>query len=70
MTGAEFFRKLQDYAKRHDLPLVFVPARGKGSHGTVLLAERRTTLKDRKKEIGIGLLRAMLKDLGISPDEF
>jgi hypothetical protein len=27
----------------------------------------RTTLKDRRKEIGTGLLRAMLRQLGLSP---
>ena len=28
---------------------------------------RRTTLKDRRKEIGTGLLRAMLCQLGLTP---
>ncbi len=38
----------------------------KGSHGTLYYGEHKTTVKDRKKEIGEGLLRAMLKQLGLS----
>jgi mRNA interferase HicA len=29
----------------------------------------RTTLKDRRKEIGPGLLRAMLRQLGLTPGD-
>ena len=32
--------------------------------------DRRTTVKDRKKEIGKGLLGKMLADLGIDNDDF
>ena len=32
--------------------------------------DRRTTVKDRKKEIGKGLLNKMLADLGIDREEF
>ena len=42
--------------------MVLDEKRGKGSHATVFLGERYTVLKDRKKELGKGLLRAMLKD--------
>ena len=41
-----------------------------GSHGTLYAGDRRTTVKDRKKEIGKGLLNKMLADLGIDRDEF
>ena len=41
-----------------------------GSHGTLYAGERRTTVKDRKKEIGKGLLAKMLTDLGIDKDDF
>ena len=33
---------------------------GSGSHGTLYAGDRRTTVKDRKKEIGKGLLNKML----------
>ena len=34
----------------------FVASEGAGSHGTLHAGNRRTTVKDRKKEIGKGLL--------------
>jgi|TARA_B100000315_G_C14574787_1_gene587386 mRNA interferase HicA len=43
--------------------------RGKGSHATLNFGNRRTTIKDLKKEIGEGLLRSMLKDLGLDRTE-
>ena len=43
---------------------------GSGSHGTLHAGTRKTTVKDRKKEIGKGLLAKMLADLGINKDDF
>ena len=45
------------------VPVSFDPGRGKGSHGRLYYGNRFTTLKDRKKEIGPGLLIAMLDQL-------
>ncbi len=39
---------------------------GKGSHGRLYYEGRFTTMKDRKKEIGPGLLNAMLAQLGLT----
>ena len=39
---------------------------GKGSHGTLHYGNRKTTVKDPQKEIGMGLLRDMLGQLGLS----
>jgi mRNA interferase HicA len=41
------------------------PTRGVDSHGTVYLGERFTVVKDLKKELGLGVLAAMCKQLGI-----
>ena len=43
---------------------------GPGSHGTLYAGGRKTTVKDRKKEIGKGLLAKMLGDLGIEKEDF
>ena len=43
--------------------------RGKGSHGRLYYGDRFTTLKDRRKEIGPGLLSAMLDQLGLTKDD-
>ncbi len=56
-------------ARRRGEPVRFVAHRGKGSHGTLYFGERHTIVKDRKKEIGKGLLASMLSDLAIGPDE-
>jgi len=65
VKGSEFLRKVHDLARRRDLWYSFTPAKGKGSHGTVRLGSAFTIVKDRKKELGPGLLRAMCKDRGI-----
>ena len=48
---------------------LFVPAKGKGSHGKVYFGRAATIVKDRKKELGAGLLHQMCKDLGIKPED-
>ncbi|MBT4691516.1 MAG: hypothetical protein HOK21_10270 [Rhodospirillaceae bacterium] len=70
MNGHEFLKKLRRYGKSRGLVPEFVARQGKGSHGTVLLGQHRTTLKDRRKEIGKGLLAKMLADLCIDPNDF
>lgn len=69
MNGNEFFRKLKKIGDRNGVDVELVHERGKGSHGTVYFGDRFTVLKDRKKEIGKGLLNAMCKQLGIDPHE-
>lgn len=69
VNGAEFERRVRKLARRRRIPCRFVAARGKGSHGRLYLGEEFTTLKDRKKEIGRGLLAKMCADLKIDPHE-
>jgi predicted RNA binding protein YcfA (HicA-like mRNA interferase family) len=69
VKGSEFLRRIHDLARRKNMLYAFVPAKGKGSHGTLYYGSASTTVKDRKKELGSGLLRAMCRDLGIDPRE-
>mgnify|MGYP001431584914 CR=1 FL=1 len=69
MNGAELLRKLKRIARQRGLELRVVTRQGKGSHSLLLLGDRRTILKDPKKEISPGLLAAMLADLGLTKDE-
>jgi hypothetical protein len=69
LKGGEFLRKLHSLARRKSVPYLFVPAKGKGSHGKAYFGTASTIVKDRKKELGTGLLRQMCKDLGISPED-
>jgi mRNA interferase HicA len=65
VKGSEFLRKVQRLARRRGIRFQYEPSLGKGSHGRVWLATVSTTLKDPKKELGTGLLRAMCHQLGI-----
>ena len=68
MDGHELERRLRRLGRRSETPVRFEP-HGKGSHGRLYYGSRFTTLKDRNKEIGKGLLRAMCRQLGVRPDE-
>ena len=70
MNGRQFIARVRRWARSRDLEVRFVASEGAGSHGTLHVGNRRTTVKDRKKEIGKGLLAKMLADLGIDRDDF
>ncbi len=55
-------------ARGHEVPCE--ASKGPGSHGTLYVGDRKTTVKDRRKEIGKGLLGKMLADLGIEKGDF
>lgn len=65
MNGNELIKWL----KQLGFSPVFENKRGKGSHGTLIIGNKKTILKDRRKEIGPGLLNQILKDLGISKSD-
>jgi mRNA interferase HicA len=67
MTGNEFVRRLRKLGRQDGIHVVYRQDEGPGSHGTIYYGQRRTTLKDPRKEIGRGLLRKMCQDLGIDP---
>jgi mRNA interferase HicA len=66
MNGNEFERKIRKLGRKRGVAVSFDPGPGKGSHGRLYYGTRFTTLKDRRKEIGPGLLNAMLSQLGLS----
>ncbi len=70
MNGRQFIAGVRKWARSRDLEVRFVASEGPGSHGTLYAGDRKTTVKDRRKEIGKGLLTKMLADLGIDRDEF
>lgn len=69
MNGNEFLKRLKKLGKQNGTEVQFVKERGKGSHGTVYYGNRFAILKDRKKEIGRGLLKAMCRQLEVDPNE-
>lgn len=66
MNGHEFERKIRRIGRQRGVHVAFDSGHGKGSHGRLYLGSRFTTLKDRRKEIGPGLLKAMLDQLGLT----
>lgn len=68
MNGYEFEKRVKRLGRAMGRGVRYEP-HGKGSHGRLYYGARFTTLKDRKKEIGKGLLKAMCEQLGIRPDE-
>ena len=67
---AAVHREVRKWARGRNLEVRFVASEGAGSHGTLHAGDRKTTVKDRRKEIGKGLLGKMLADLGIDRDDF
>ncbi len=65
MNGNKLSKKLKKLGKQSNIAVRFETKRGKGSHGTLYYGHLKTILKDRKKEIGPGLLSKMLVDLGL-----
>ena len=68
MNRGEFIRRARRYARRNGLDFDYDPAGGKGSHGALTLGDRRTIVP--YGEIRRGTLSAMLRQLGIDPQEF
>jgi len=66
VTGNEFERKIKAIGRKRGVSVVFDAGHGKGSHGRLYYGSRFTTLKDRMKEIGPGLLNAMIAQLGLA----
>ena len=69
MTGNELERKIRRLGRKRGVSVAFDNGRGKGSHGRLYYGERFTTLKDRRQEIGPGLRKAMLDQLGLTRDD-
>ena len=69
MNGNELLKKLRKVAREKGAKLKLIKSHGKGSHMTLHFGVKKTTMKDLKKEIGAGLLNAMLDRIGLSRDD-
>jgi hypothetical protein len=69
MDGHEFERRIRKIGRERSVVVLFDGSHGKGSHGRLYYGDRFTTLKDRRKEIGPGLLKAMLGQLGLTKND-
>ena len=69
VNGNELLKKLRIIAKKRGLPIKLVKSHGKGSHMTLDFGGQKATMKDLKKEIGPGLLSAMLDRIGLTKND-
>lgn len=69
MTGDEFVRRVRRLGRKRGIAVRFETRPGKGSHGRLYFGERFATVKDRRKEIGAGLMAAMLRQLGLNGED-
>lgn len=66
MTGNELLRRLRRLGRKRGIIVRLKQERGKGSHGTLYFGNRFAVVKDRRAEIGTGLLHAILRQLGLN----
>jgi len=69
MNGSELIKILRKLGKQRGLTVRIDKKRGRGSHFTLYFGDNRTIMKDRTKEIGSGLLKKLLDNLGLSSDD-
>lgn len=69
MRGSELVRRLRKVGRQRGVIVELVPERGKGSHGTLYFGERFTIVRNLKDELKTGTLHAMLKQLGLTPQD-
>ena len=69
LRGNEFIRRVQRHGRDRGLRFEWRPDLGKGSHGILILGDRRTVVRNPKDELKTGTLHAMLKQLGLSRED-
>ncbi|MXY17090.1 MAG: type II toxin-antitoxin system HicA family toxin [Acidobacteria bacterium] len=65
MNGKEFVDRVTALGRRRGVPVRVDAKRGRGSHVMLYYGDRKTVVKDRRKELGPGLLAAMTRQLGL-----
>jgi mRNA interferase HicA len=70
MTGHEFLKRLRALARLRGVGVQVQSHRGKGSHQTVCFGTARAVVPDLRREMKPGLLRGVLKQLGIDRSQW
>ena len=65
MKAGDVIKLIRRIGRKRGVAVRFEPGQGKGSHGRLYYGDKFTTVKDRSKEIGPGLLAAMVRQLGL-----
>ena len=65
MKGREFIKRIEELGRKRGVGVNVDSKRGKGSHITLYYGSHKTIVKNRRKELGPGLLSKMIRDLGL-----
>ena len=69
VNGKEFIERVTALGYRRGVQVRVDAKRGKGSHVMLYHGDRKTVVKDRRKDIGPGLLAAMTRQLELEPGD-
>ena len=69
MNGREFIKRVRERGRERGVTVRVDAKRGKGSHVTLYYGARKTIVKDRREDLGAGLLASMLRQLGLDRDD-
>lgn len=70
MRGNEFIRRVRQLARERGQSCRVDEKRGKGSHVILYYGSRFTVVRNPKDELKTGSLHGMLKQLGLTLDDF
>ena len=70
VKGREFIRRVTELGRARGIAVCVNQEREKGSHVTLYYGSRFTIVKDRRQELGPGLLAAMIRQLGLRREDF
>ena len=70
VRGRDFIQRVTELGRERNVTVRVDAKRGKGSHVTLYYGDRKTVVKDRRKEVGPGLQSAMIRQLGLVPSDF
>lgn len=65
MNGRQFIENVRRIGRHNGVVVTVEENRGKGSHVTLWYGARYTVVKDRRKDIGTGLFRAMCEQIDL-----
>ena len=68
MNSRQFLASIHVLGRKRGLAVRLDKKRGKGSHSLLYFGNHRTVLPNHKGDIGVGLLKSMCRDLGITRD--
>jgi mRNA interferase HicA len=70
MKGKEFIKRVKKIGRDRNIAVRVDKKRGKGSHVTLYFGEQFTVVRNPQDELKTGTLRAMLRQLNITREEF